>query len=446
MNGNSENNNEEINAVSLGSMDNGTQNLNVPIGDIPPVTPIPEEPMDTLGDVSSLNATNEQPASIAPETIKEPTPEVVTPVQSDINSIPNVSPLEPVAPINYDIPEVIDNMPVFNDIGTVPPISDIPAVNNVIAEPAVPGSPKKKGMNKTLFVVIIILALCLVGGGVYVLLNKANSKPQVSTKLVKIEAGSVVSTNIKDYAVFKNMDSSTCNFDTSEITDTTKVGAEYKFIITCGDKSYQGKAKIVDTTPPDITLKEVNVAVNEEVTAEEFIAECKDATQCSYSFKDEAKLKDYLSAAASYHIPIIVTDEAGNQKEVTGILNVSENVTSMAVVCSKTNDSYEEVNKFGLIDEDMSFNKSTKRVYTFKISTKEEYEKLKVENKDKKEVSYLDVTGVPTFDDDSLTLTLTKKIAYSDLVSEIGSEIPSSYGELKQFFELKDYTCSIGYF
>ena len=94
----------------------------------------------------------------------------------------------------------------------------------------------------------------------------------------------------------------------------------------------------------------------------------------------------------------------------------------------------------------MSFNKSTKRVYTFKISTKEEYEKLKVENKDKKEVSYLDVTGVPTFDDDSLTLTLTKKIAYSDLVSEIGSEVPSSYGELKQFFELKDYTCSIGYF
>ncbi len=71
---------------------------------------------------------------------------------------------------------------------------------------------------------------------------------------------------------------------------------------------------------------------------------------------------------------------------------------------------------------------------------------MKVENKDKKEVSYLDVTGVPTFDDDSLTLTLTKKIAYSDLVSEIGSEIPSSYGELKQFFELKDYTCSIGYF
>ena len=446
MNGNSGNNNEEINEVSLGSVDNGTQNLNVPIGDIPPVTPIPEEPMDTLGDTPSLNASNEQPVSVVSETIKEPTPEVVTPVEPDINSIPDVPPLEPVAPINYDIPEVIDNMPVFNDIGTVPPISDIPAVNNVIAEPAVPESPKKKGMNKTLFVVIIILALCLVGGGVYVLLNKANSKPQVSTKLVKIEAGSVVSTNIKDYAVFKNMDSSTCNFDTSEITDTTKVGAEYKFIITCGDKSYQGKAKIVDTTPPDITLREVNVAVNEEVTAEEFIANCKDATQCSYSFKDEAKLKEYLSAAASYHIPIIVTDEAGNQKEVTGILNVSENVTSMAVVCSKTNDSYEEVNKFGLIDEDMSFNKSTKRVYTFKISTKEEYEKLKVENKDKKEVSYLDVTGVPTFDDDSLTLTLTKKIAYSDLVSEIGSEVPSSYGELKQFFELKDYTCSIGYF
>lgn len=439
---NNENNNEGLNALSLGSVDSGTENLNVPINDIPPVTPLSEEPMETLEEGSNVDSIPEA-VSNAPEVSSEVISEV--PAQPDINAIPEVAPLEPVAPINYDIPEVIDNAPVFNDIGTVPPITDIPAIN-AIAEPAIPEEPKKKGMNKTLFVVIIILALCAVGGGVYIILNKTNSKPLVSTKLVKIEAGSVVSTDIKDYAVFNNIDSSTCNFDTSEITDTKAVGTEYKFIITCGDKSYQGKAKIVDTTVPDVTLREVNVAVNEEVTAEDFIADCKDATKCSYSFKDEAKLKEYLNVAASYHVPIIVKDEAGNEKEVTGILNVSENVSSLAVICKKTFDSYDEEIRLGLIEEDYSFNRSTKRIYTFKFSSKEDYEKLRDENKDKQEITYLDMTGAPSFDDDNLILTLTKKVAYTDLVNEVGSEVPSSYGELKQFFENREYTCSFGYF
>lgn len=437
MNGNNnENNNEGLNAVSLGSVDSSNQNLNVPINDIPPVTPIPEEPMEVLDDVPS----------VTPEVLNNDVI-VDNPAQAqpDINTIPEVPPLEPVAPVNYDIPEVIDNAPVFNDIGTVPPISDIPIVNN-IAEPAEPIKPKKKGMNKTLFVVLIILALCLVGGGVYVLLNKTN-KPPVQTKIVKIEAGSSVSTDINDYAIFNNIDSSVCNFDTSEITDTKTIGAKYKFRITCGDKSYWGSATIVDTTKPDVTLKEVNASVNGEITAEDFIAECKDFSKCNYAFKDEAKLKEYLSTPSSYHVPIIVKDESGNEIEVTGTLIVNENsVSIMSLKCSKINDSYEELIKLGLNEEDNTFNKLTKKEYTFKFDSKDEYEKLRDENKDKSEITYSEVTGAPSFDDEDLTLTLTKKISYSDLVTEVGSEIPTSYGELKQFFDSKEYTCSLGYY
>lgn len=86
MNGNNENNNEGLNAVSLGSVDNSNQNLNVPINDIPPVTPIPEEPMEVLDDVPS----------VTPEVLNN---EVVvdnqTQVEPDINAIPEVPPLEP---------------------------------------------------------------------------------------------------------------------------------------------------------------------------------------------------------------------------------------------------------------------------------------------------------------------------------------------------------------
>jgi len=435
MNSNNENNNEELNVVSLGSVDNG-QNLNVPINEIPPVNPIPEETVEVLEDVSTSEVDN---------SVVTPVEQLETPV--DINAIPtDVPPLEPVPPINYDIPEVIDNAPLFNDIGTVPPISDVPIIHNEIAEPAEPPKSKKKGINKTLFVVIIILALCAVGGGVYVFLSKANSGAAVTLKAVKIEAGSTLSTNIKDYANFgSSVDISTCNFDTSEITDTNDVGAEYKFRITCGDKIYQGKATIVDTTAPDVTLREVNVGIDEDVTAEDFIAECKDASNCSYAFKDEVRLKEYLKSPSSYHVPIIVKDETGNEKEVTGTLNVNENSSTMALVCTKTFDDYIENSKFGLSEADSAFNKSTMRVYTFKFTNKEEYEKLRDENKDKTEITYLNITGKPSFDDDATTLTLSKKMAYSDLVSEFEGELPVSYGELKLFFDNKGYSCTPGF-
>ena len=118
----------------------------------------------------------------------------------------------------------------------------------------------------------------------------------------------------------------------------------------------------------------------------------------------------------------------------------------MSLKCSKINDSYEELIKLGLNEEDNTFNKLTKKEYTFKFDSKDEYEKLRDENKDKSEITYSEVTGAPSFDDEDLTLTLTKKISYSDLVTEVGSEIPTSYGELKQFFDSKEYTCSLGYY
>lgn len=451
MNGNNENNNNEgLNAVSLGSVDNGSQNVNVPINDIPPVTPMPEEPVETLEQtmvdvpVQPVVDNNVQ-NNVVPDINNVPPVAPVQPEgQVDINAIPEVPPLEPVAPINYDIPEVIDNAPVFNDIGTVPPITNGPVIANAVAEPAVPAPPKKKGMNKTLFVIIIILALCAVGGGVYVFLNKANnSKPAVQTKLLKIERGSSLSTDIDDYATFRNVDSSTCNFDTTEITDTKTLGAEYKFRIICGSATYIGKATIVDTIAPEVTLKEVNVGVNGEVIAEDFIAECKDASECTYEFKDENKVKEYLKETSSYHVPIIVKDEAGNEKEVTGTLNVSEEVTTVSLVCTKKMDTYLETTKLGLVDS--KFSKSTLRTYTFTFDNKEDYEKVRDENKDKSEVTYQNVTGTPNFDDEKMVLVISKKVAYNDLVSEVGKEVPSAFGELKTFFEDKDYTCGIGY-
>jgi len=434
MNGNesnNQNNQEGLNVVSLGSVEGNGENLNIPINDISPVEPVESlEPMETLENPVSNESNVEEPVL---DIHAVPTMDTVEPVE----------PVAPVEPLNYDIPDVINTTPVFNDIGTIPPISNVPeVVMPVVNENK---APKKKGMNKTLFVLIIILALALVGGGVYLLLNKANGSnaPAVILKSLKIEIGSSVSTDKNDYATFRGIDSSTCSLDTSEIKDTNVLNAEYKFKIICNDKTYTGKAVIVDTVVPEITLKEVTVGVNGTVNPGDFISQCDDKTECSYEFKDATKVQEYLKEVASYHVPILVKDEAGNEKEVTGTLNVVEEVSTVALICMKTSNGVLETNKFGLVGSE--FNQSTTRSYTYSFASEEDYNQFKSENMNKTEITYQNVTGSPEFDDVKHTLILTKKVTYEELKQEAGASLPLPYGELKSFYENKGYQCKVGY-
>lgn len=418
-------NKNELNAISLGNVENMNGNLNVPIQDIPPVAPIePIESLDTLEDTPIINPTNVENNTIP----------------NEVNNMNTVPPVELVAPISYEIPEALNTFnttPVFNEIGTIPPIP-----NTSIVEPPLNnnGGKKKGKMNKTIFVLIIILALTAVGVAVYIFLHLANTnKTFVRTKNIDLEIGSEVSTNIIDYATFSNVDSNNCSLDTTAVTDTSILNAEYTYKIICGTTSYTGKIKIVDTKSPEVKLKEVTVAVNGSVLAEDFIESCTDSTKCSYSFKEEDKVKEYLKTPESYRVAIIVKDEAGNEVEVTGTLVVSNSVSSIYLICTKAS----EATRFGLVDS--TFNKKATRAYTFKFATSDAYNQFKTNNSNKTEVTYEEITGTPTYNDKELSLTITKTLTYEELNNEAGSTIPLSAGDLRKFYEDKGYSCSIGF-
>ena len=468
---NSENNND-LNAISLGSVDN-SNNLNTnPVGPVPPVAPVVNEDIPSpIGEVtSSAIASNimppietpvepvspvepvepvapVEPVSPLTEVINEPVMDSTVqgqPTNNDIySSIPNnnigtvppigdnnfnvptppvatmpsipVEPVAPVEPLPYDIPDTINNIssvPVFNDIGTVPPIPDVPA--STIPQKEAPK--KKKGINKMIFVLIILVAMAAVGVGVYMFLHISSSKASpVITKKVEIEIGNTVSSLITDYATFKGIDSSNCSLNITEITDTTVLNKEYPFTVTCNDKVYKGTAKIVDTVKPEVELKNVNVSLNTEVKAEDFIATCKDSTKCSYEFINEKELKEHLNVAGSYEVPIKVKDEADNEIEVKGNLTVTENNAELYLVCTKGNDTLSESNKLGINNN--KFNKFNTRTYTFKLSS-EEYTTLKTESTGKTEVTY------------------------EDLNKEANTEIPLEFAGLKAFYTEKGYTCN----
>ena len=452
---NNNGNNNGLNPVSLGSVNNGN------VGDIPPVPPV--ESLNVVPPVQSEQVPVSPVSSVEPVTPVAQPVSSVPPVQPDVNTVSPVSPVPPVEPVNpvppvepvspippvdsvtpvgpvsYDIPQAMDQFnttPVFNEIGTVPPIPDNPIPTPVVNNPE--PKPKKK-MNKTLFVLIIVLLIAAVGVGVYIFLNVSNKTktPNVVLKNVEIELGSEVSSNIDDYATFNGIASSSCSLNTNNISTDT-VNQEYEFTITCNGVTYTGKAKIVDTIAPVVEVKEVTVQVGSTVSPEDFIASCSDASECSYQFKNEDTVKGYLTQAGTDNpVEIVVTDEAGNTANVTALLNVTvDEVPTVYLRCTLDQVSL----RFGIIDGNFSGNVTRDTSFTLDES---EYNNLKDTYLGSANITYEDITGTPSFDDSTLTLTVSEVLTKAELDSEEATTLPTQYGELRAYFAGKGYTVGL---
>ena len=429
---NNNNGNNSLNAVSLGSIDNGNVN-NIP--PVPPVDSLNQQPVDAPANNQVVNPV----PSVDSVTPVNPVPPVdnVSPVQpvEAVQPVDNIPVMEPVAPVSYDVPETINNFnttPVFNEIGTVPPITDGPVQAPVVNTPE--PKPKKK-MNKLIFVMIIVLLIAAVGVGVYIFLNMSNEPAQVSVvpTAVEIEAGSEVSTDINDYATFTGINSSNCSLDTASITDTSVVGAEYAFSITCGAAVYNGTATIVDTVAPVVVLKEVTVQVGGSISPEDFIDNCSDASECSYTFEDESTVNGYLSTAGNYHVNIVVTDSSGNEVVAEGTLVVTEDeVPDLYLSCTMDNETV----RLGITDS--TFTGAAVRSYIFTFDDINTYNTFKSANENSSEVTYENVTGTPTFDDANLTLTLTQNLTQAQI-----SSLPTAYGDLRTYYDNLGYSCTL---
>ncbi len=443
------NNNNDLNSISLGNMGSSEVN-NTPVSDLINNSNNNSNingPVDSLGSVDTLGQTPNMGNDANNGVIGQDnvggqninTNINTPPVNNDING--SVPPINSVPPI-MDVPQPINDLnvtPFMNEIGTVPPIPDAPInIEPPVGEEEV--KPKKKGMPKIIFVLIVVLALAAVGVGVYIVLGIVKNNVSVVTKEVEIEVNGEISDNIDDYATFTGIDSSECSLDTSGISDTSTIDKEYNFVITCNDTKYTGKAKIVDTVAPNVEVKEVSVGLNENVEASNFIdGECDDETECTYEFEDEEKIKEYLAKEGTYKdVVIIIKDEAGNETKKMATLTVKVTAVGQFLDCNKSNG---EQIKLGLNDQFL-FNKSAMRYHNFTLS-EADYNKLKTESADKETITYNNVTGEPLFNDDNKTLVLIETITYEDLVKQFNKEIPENYAELLSFFNDLGYSCKV---
>ena len=101
----------------------------------------------------------------------------------------------------------------------------------------------------------------------------------------------------------------------------------------------------------------------------------------------------------------------------------------------------EETIRFSMIDN--ALNGDITRSYIFTFDNVDDYNTYKNANENSSEVTYQNVTGVPSFDDANTTLTLTQTITKQELDSEENTTLPTAYGELRAYYVGEGYNCSI---
>ena len=139
-----------------------------------------------------------------------------------------------------------------------------------------PKKEKKKEMSKgekTFFLVIITILILAIAIGLFLILRRAEEKVEytVNPKNVVISLKTSPSKNPTFYATFSGIKSENCVVDISKI-DTSKEGT-YDFVITCGQKKYNGHARVEGGKV--IYKDEVTLYVGESIIPEKFIVKCK---------------------------------------------------------------------------------------------------------------------------------------------------------------------------
>lgn len=324
-----------------------------------------------------------------------------------------------------------------SDIGSIPPKSEVK---------------EKKKNNKTLFFILIILLILAIGGGIYYFLFMGKTAYIVNLKEVTIGVGETLSMNLDDYAIVTQGDKTKCSPILVDI-DTNTIG-KYSFSVKCEDKTFSGGIiNVSDITAPSVNYNILFKPVGSTITVADFINSCTDSSDCAEpEFISNNDLSEYTAVAGGPHnIPIKVSDNVGNSKTINGILYTTEIAPIAYTNCTSADaplENYQATKKTTDIfpvgnsaDATLIFLGYARRNYTYTFTNENEYN-LVVGDKPNT-IEFDNISGVGSYNDDELTLTISTDLSMNTLSLENNGEFSTSYVD---FFTLyttsKQYTCS----
>ena len=325
-----------------------------------------------------------------------------------VTSVPNETPTMPIpdqmpvtdyqagvsTPVDYATP-----MSNFDEIGTTPELD-----------------PNAKGKKKSNKFLVIILLLAIIGGigyGCYYAINVMGilDSSSVTLKQVTAEKGDALSTNIEDYATFKNTSSSNCVLDTSKVD--INVASTYSFTVTCGKKSYTGKVTVKDTKAPEIEVKTNIVIAGTQLSPEMLIASASE--EAKYSYASDSEVEQFKTAGLK-KIKVNVTDNNSNTKTYVIPVIVTSSEYSMGIVSKKdvtegnTDATIYEKNVILYNNSGGNVNDTSYTAYIIKFSSGALYNAAVKNYDDSGMLTYDKYSGTPLFYVNNNTLVLVKDI------------------------------------
>ena len=411
-------NGDVLGSTTLGMAQNAsnpTQLPNNPASEVPNPTVIPNPQSDSTQMVESLDVNVN-----TPEPVARPIPGTENLTGNTVGANNNFT---PSGNING-----FTSANKVESIGVVPPQDD---------------EPKKKGMSKVLFVLLIVLLICAVAFGVYYFLNISNNTVKLTTKTVSVGIGETLPDDIKEYITVTKGNINICSVNTKNVD--TQTSGEYDVTITCGKKTYTTKVVVSDKTGPVAVLKMLFKTVNSTVTPEDFIKTCNDPSNCKTSFVNTDEVNEYLKTPGGpYNVAIIAEDDLKNKSEYTATLYVTSEEINIFANFASSEESLKDYKAKKTVTDVLSFSK----VLTFLNAARRDV-KYTFENEtdyfetitEKSEIMTFDgITGIATYDDKNLSFTISTDLSLDTLNSENNGSFPTTYPDIQTIYKNKGYT------
>lgn len=232
----------------------------------------------------------------------------------------------------------------------------------------------KKLFNEYRFIIFatigfLVLILLVFSGYKYFLeykepetVDKPVSKAKVDNELIKEEVSTEINSYLPDVKEYFNIYDDLNDFPTvsyydeneEEIAvDLTKVGT-YNVKIKYHDNEYKSTLNVIDTTPPDVTFKELSIKEGERYIARNFVQYYKDNSKekgYSVSYKDSTNAN--ITRPGTYNIDLSVCD---NYK------NCTEGSTKLTIFYNNSNKKYVKSEKENLILKEETIKYGVKKI------------------------------------------------------------------------------------
>ena len=180
---------------------------------------------------------------------------------------------------------------------------------------------EKKSQNITSLIALV--ALCILGAFAYYYKNH-KTENDFTTLAVTVELGDKLPIRTNQYVkpgIGNTVNEMKYHLNTSEVK-IDEVG-EYEFTVTFNGITKTGTINIVDTTAPQLTVKDLTFTEGTDYAAETFVDNCKDLSGCSFSFEDPNTTTKYNTAGV-YEVYIVATDPYGNKEMIKAKLTSEE--------------------------------------------------------------------------------------------------------------------------